>query len=566
MGMESDIAKIIVRAIKTASGEKNVLLEFPQSSDHGDYSTNVALVSAKKTKRNPTEVAGVIVKKLQEGKGLAKYVSRIEVAGPGFINFWLSEKQLTEELRSVISAGEKYGSSTLGKGKTVLVEYSSPNIAKSFGVGHLRSTIIGQALYNTFSFLGYKTIGENHLGDWGTQFGMIIAQVKRKGLDINKLSLLDLERVYVEFNSEMESNPDLREEAKKWFKKLEEGDAEAKKIWQKAKEVSLAEFDRIYKLLDVEVDNAHGESFYEDKMQKVIEEAKKKGLTQKSHGALIMEINGKPPLILLKSDGATTYHTRDLAAIKYRLGTWDPDIFVYEVGADQKLHFEQVFAAAEKLGWVENQEFVHLAHGLIRFEHGKMSTRKGKTVKLEEVLLEAVERSKKIIEKSTTGRGLSDKESKRVSEMVGIGAVKYFDLSHHPTSDIVFDWEGIFVLEGNSGPYLQYTYARAQSVLKKVKNDKSKENRDLKLGTEEMEVSRYLSRFPEIVVNVSKSYSPNLLCNFLFELAQKYNAFYNKNRIIGTPEEKERLLLTAAVGQVIKNGLKLLGIQAPERM
>lgn len=555
----------IIKSLEKATGIKEIHLAFPENEAHGDYATNVALVSAKKEKKKSKELAEEIIKKLQKDKELAKIVSKIEVAGLGFINFFLSENFLFNEMDKVIKESEKYGSSDFGKGKTVLVEYSSPNIAKYFGIGHLRSTIIGQALYNLYKFLGYKVIGENHLGDWGTQFGMIIAQVKRKNLNIDDLTIDDFEKLYIDFNKEAEAKPELREEAKHWFKKLEKGDKEARQIWQKAKDISLAEFRRIYELLGVTIKNAHGESFYEDKMPAVIREVREKGLSKKSEGAEIIELKGMPPGMLVKSDGATTYFTRDFAAVDYRIKTWDPELLIYEVGVDQKLHFRQLFEAVRLLGWAKNRELVHIAHGLIRGKLGKMSTRRGETVRLEKVLREAINRAEKIIEESETGRELSEKEKKEIARAVGVGAVKYFDLSHHPTSDIIFDWEKLFLLEGNSAPYLQYTFARTQSVLRKAKAQNTKYDKQ-GINDEEALLLRSLPRFSETIIDAAKNYSPNLLANYLFGLAQKYNNFYNQHRIIGSENQGLRIMLTAAVGQILKNGLTLLGIKAPERM
>ena len=581
----------IVDAIKEATQEKNIYVEYPEIEGHGDYSSNIAMQIATRAKereservkgKNSKEIAEEIAKKLQENEGLTRIVEKIEVAEPGFINFWIKKEVLMKEAGRVTDEGERHGSSDLGKGKTILVEYSSPNIAKYFGIGHLRSTVIGQALYNIYKFLGYKVIGDNHLGDWGTQFGMIIAQVVRKKLDPTKLSIKDYESLYVKFNKEADKKPKLLDEAREWFQKLEKGDKTARDVWKKAVDTSSKEFNRIYKKLGVGIDSTFGESFYEDKVPSVVEEVRKKGLSKKSEGAEIVELpstnseQALPPAMLLKSDGATTYYTRDLATVKYRIDKWRPDFIIYEVGADQILHFKQVFRTSMMMNWNEDTDLVHVAHGLIRFKHGKMSTRKGKTVKLEEVLDEAVGRAKKIIEKSETSRGLSKSEKEKVATAVGIGAIKYFDLSHHYSSDIIFDWEKMFLLEGNSAPYLQYTFARTQSVLAKSKRVKEWESKsDLRVNEEEMMLLRSFPRFSEIICDAAKNYSPNLLCNYLFDLAQKYNAFYNKHRILDVKSKRAgeresvrefRVVLTAATGQILKNGLELLGIGAPEKI
>jgi len=534
----------ILKALQDATGEKNISLEFPENEAFGDYSSNVAMVAGHKAEE--------IVEKLREDKTLTGLFSKIEVAGPGFINFFLSEKALLDELASIEKQQEKYGTSDLGGGKTVIVDYSSPNIAKRFGIGHLRSTVIGQSLYNLYRFLGYKVIGDNHLGDWGTQFGTLLYQIDSKGLNASEQTIDELEKLYVEFNSEAQENEKLWDKARAWFKKLEEKDARAREIWQKVVDTSLKEFEKIYEILGVKIDYAYGESFYLDKMPSVIEELKKKGLLTESQGAKIIEFKDLPPAIVVKSDGATTYLTRDLATIRFRIGEWKPDILIYEVGSDQTLYFRQLFETVRLLGWKGNSEFVHVAHGLIRFEHGKMSTRKGDTVKLEGVISEAIDRARKI------------KDDVQIATAVGIGAIKYFDLMHHPSTDIIFDWEKIFVLEGNSAPYLQYTVARANSVLEKGR--KSSPKGKIALNQEELVILRSLTRFSEIIVIAAKSYSPNLLANYLFDLAQKFNNFYNQHRIVGGENEELRLALTAGTRQVLKNGLAILGIETPQRM
>jgi arginyl-tRNA synthetase len=544
--------KVILEALRKVTDKSEIELEFPELSAYGDYSTNVALVLSNEKGTNPKILAGKIADKVRADASLKEYISKIEVAGPGFINFFLSEKTLLDELVSIEKQQEKYGTSDLGRGKTVIVDYSSPNIAKRFGIGHLRSTVIGQSLYNLYRFLGYKVIGDNHLGDWGTQFGTLLYQIDSKGLNASELTIDELEKLYVEFNSEAQENEKLWDMARAWFKKLEEKDARAREIWKKVVDTSLKEFERIYNILGVKIDYAYGESFYVDKMPAVITEVREKGLAKKSEGAEIMEFKGLPPAMLVKSDGTTTYFTRDLATVKFRIEEWDPKLIIYEVGSDQTLHLRQLFEAARLLGWVKDRDFVHVNHGLIRFIHGKMSTRKGDTIKLEDVISEAIARARKI------------KDDVQIATAVGIGAVKYFDLMHHPSTDIIFDWEKIFILEGNSAPYLQYTVARANSVLEKGR--KSPPKGKIALNLEELGILRSLIRFSEIIVIAAKSYSPNLLANYLFDLAQKFNNFYSQHRIIEGENEELRLVLTSGVVQVLKNGLTILGIDTPERM
>ncbi len=553
----------IIKAIKAASGVSNPSLEFSSHEEFGDFTTNIALQVKGQTSK--VKIAQDIADKLKKDKKLSEIIEKIEIAGAGFINFYLKKEVLLSELKEIIKLKEQYGSSDEGKGKTVVIDYSAPNIAKRFSIGHLRSTIIGQAIYNLHKFTGYKVKGDNHLGDWGTQFGVLIYMVEKNKIDPTKLTVEEWEKLYVDFHTKLESNPDLKEEARHAFKRLEDRDSKAKAIWQAAYDTSLKEYQRLYDLLKVKIDYDYGESFYEPMLADIIKEAKNKKIVRESQGAQIIEFNpsneGLPPAMLVKSDDATTYLTRDLAAIKYRIKTWNPDLFIYEVGADQILHFKQVFETAKLLGWIKDQKMVHIAHGLVRFKEGKMSTRRGKTVKLEEVLNEAVERAKKFNPDPT------------ISKEVGIGAVKYFDLMHEPQSEIIFDWNKIFVLEGNSGPYLQYTFARTQSVLSKALGTRQKPlvSSNYSLVPEELSVLRHLSRFPEIISIAAKTYSPNILAEYLFQLAQKYNAFYNKYRILDTNHKSAvtshfRLSLTSGVGQVLKNGLNLLGINTPEKM
>lgn len=575
------IKDTILDALSKSTGIKKeeILLEFPENEAFGDFTSNVAI-------KLPRQVHLELVKKLEGNKELSKVIDKIEVAGPGFINFWLKKEVLLQNIVEIEKEKEKYGESEVGKGRTVVIDYSSPNIAKPFGIGHLRSTIIGQALYNLYKALGYKVIGDNHLGDWGTQFGTLLYQITSQHLTVDKLTNEKLEELYVDFHKKAEDNPELEDEARKWFKKLEEGNTEAKAIWQKCVDVSLKEFDRVYKMLGVKIDYALGESFYEAEMRQVQKEKTVRDrLTRGENNAWVIDLSKagiKIPLMFLKSDGATTYATRDLATIKYRMRKWKPDIIIYEVGAEQTLHFQQVFAAARLLGFTDSTtQLVHTAHGLYLAPDGKkFSTRKGKTIKLEEVLNEAIERAKKL-----------GNDTQEVAKEVGIGAIKYFDLMHSVSSNVVFDWEKMMNLEGNSGPYLQYTVARTNSVLSKADLKGLFQGRGLSrkgesfkgviksLSKEETIVLRDLIKFSEIVENAAKTYSPNLLANYLFDLAQKYNGFYNKHWILQKlnmsknsvdyikPETQEfRLSLTFATNQVLKNGLKLLGIETPERM
>ena len=568
------IENLIRRAVEELQDQEKIpktnlpkiKIEHPREKSHGDYATNIAMVISKQTNKSPLKIGEGLKSQILKLK--PDLFEKIEVVPPGFINFFLSEKTLIRQLKRAIKEG--YGSSKIGKGKRVIVDYSSPNIAKPFGIGHLRSTIIGQALYNIYRFLGYKTIGDNHLGDWGSQFGKLIVAIKRWKKGKTDLSIEQLEKLYIKFHKEAEKNPHVVEEGRIWFRKLEEGDREARRIWRACIKISLREFKKIYKLLGVKFDQTLGESFYESFLPQIIKEVKSKGFVKKSQGALIFEYpkNQLPPAMLLKSDGTTTYFTRDLAAIKYRLKRYKPCLIIYEVGAEQKLHFRQLFRAVEMLGWLKSKriKLIHVAHGLYRTKTGKFSTRKGGTIHLEEVLNEAVLRAKKIIE----GSKEILREKEKIARIVGIGAVKYNDLSERPSKDIVFDWEKILNLKGNSGPYLQYTCVRCQSVLKKAKTKMDlRKIKIVPLNEEEKDILREIYKFPEIIQEAAEEFSPNIICNFIFQLSHKYNLFYDLHPILKAkdPDKKRfRMALTLATEKIVRTGLNLLGISVPERM
>lgn len=549
-----DYKKEILVALSKASGvEENLLeLEVPNDINHGDFSSNVAFKTS-----NPKSGANEILSRLSKDKDLEKIVSKIEIAGPGFINFYLSNSSLNNEIKEVLEKGDDYGKSEIGKGQTVIIDYSSPNIAKRFSVGHLRSTIIGQALYNIYTFLGYSVIGDNHLGDWGTQFGVLIYMVEKNNLNPDDLTVDDWEKLYVEFHSELEKNPELKDEARDAFKRLEEKDENARKIWKSALDTSLNDYQKIYDLLDVKIDFAYGESFYEDKMPEAIQKAIEAKVAQKNGEALAIEFEkyNLPSNLLVKSNGTTTYLARDLALMYFRKQTWNPDLQIFEVGADQKLYFQQVFALAEMLGIFNLNQLKHIAHGMIRLPEGKMSTRKGRTIKLDEILNEAINKAEIL-------------GNKDVAKAVGIGAVKYNDLKREPTREYVFDWEDILNMKGNSGPYLQYTYARIQSLIQKVddENIDFENNKINDFSDKEVLIARKIAQFSGVLLIAGKNYSPNLICNYLYDLSSTFNSFYNDEKIIGSTREKERIALSKATSQVLKNGLKLLGIKTVEKM
>ncbi|MDD3679341.1 MAG: arginine--tRNA ligase [Candidatus Shapirobacteria bacterium] len=575
------VERVIKEAISSSLDKINLSgIDFDLDSGnsiqgHGDYATNVALVAFSQNKsypeaKTPLELAEVIAKTLEKNFSGKETVDKIEVAPPGFINFYLSERFYKKLLVKVINKGDDFGRQIIGRGKTVVIDYSAPNIAKPFGVGHLRSTIIGQALYNIFAFLGYRAVGDNHLGDWGTQFGVLLHQIDQQKIDPKKLTMEDLEKLYVDFYQKLGQEPRLQEKARSYFKRLELGEQKLKNIWRDLVNLSLFEYQKVYSLLKVNIDFSLGESFYQDKMKAVLDEAKNKNLVIKSKGALIMPLEDSPvPAMLVKSDGATTYLLRDLATIKYRVERWNPELIIYEVGADHKLHFTQTFEAAEKLDYIKRERLVHVAHGMIRGRLGKLSTRGGRIIHLGKVLKEAIDRARQLSTQAGIAKDLPIKGQEKVARVVGIGAVKYNDLKQNPRTNIVFDWQKILTLEGNSGPYLQYTYARARRVLEKSGTDTNLTKiPEYQPKREELAITRLICYFEKVINESARTFSPNLIANLLYQLAQNYNTFYNQHQILTKNKEAKafRLLLSKATAQVLKNGLGLLGIEAPEKM
>ena len=556
----------IRQAIEGVVG-KNIdfVVEHPADEGHGDYATNVAMMM----EGNPRELAQRLAEKLKKSDVLGEVVDlpRIEVAGPGFINFWLKEEWLVGEMKSILDQKKNYGTNKTGKGKLAIIEYSSPNIAKPFTIGHLRSTVIGDAIANLLEANGWRVLRDNHLGDWGTQFGKQICAIKHWG-DIDKIAkseypVKELVALYVKFHEEAQKDPTLEDEARVWFKKLEDGDKEARELWQKCIDWSWVEFSKIYDLLKIKHSTEFnqgrglGESFFEDKMGVVITELEKKkllGIGKDGAKLVFFEGDKLPPMMIIKKDGASLYATRDLATDKYRLEKYKPGLVVNEVGAEQSLYFRQLYEIERMLGWYKDGQRVHVGHGMFRFKEGKMSTRKGNVIWLEEVLTEAVKRA------ATLGKGGKND----VSQKVGIGALKWNDLKGDPKRDIVFDWDEVLNMQGNSGPYIQYTYARAKSILGKAKNKKT--TLKMVLNEDENNILRALYRYPEVVVETVKNFTPQVVATYLFGLAQRFNSFYNLNKVIGGENEGFRLELVSACSQVLKNGLLLLGIETVEKM
>ncbi|MDD2224896.1 MAG: arginine--tRNA ligase [Candidatus Shapirobacteria bacterium] len=559
MKIAEEIKKIILEScsdLKLSVVEEEIKIEHPADVSFGDYSTNIAMILAKQEKINPKELAQKIVNSIDK----SDFVEKVGVAGAGFINFYLKSEFLIKEAEKInYESIFKNELSENGKGKTMVIDYSAPNIAKPFGIGHLRSTNIGQAIYNIYKILGWNCVGDNHIGDWGTQYGKLVAAIKKwNKKDLNDLTIDDLEKLYVKFHKEAETDKKLIDEGRDWFAKLEKGDKEAKEIWQKCIDISMVEFEKVYELLGVNIDFVHGESFYEEKLEEVTKEIIDKGITKKSEGAIIIEFDDTPPAMLQKSNGTTTYFTRDMATIRYRMENWKPNLIIYEVGADQQLHFKQVFKTAEMMGWMPDERMVHIAHGLIRWTTGKFSTRKGDTIHLSDVIDKAMERAKE----------MAPENDIETIEAVAIGAIKFNDLSSDPRKDVIFDWDQIMSLDGDSGPYLQYTYARCKSVLDKTKIKEQKNINEIpeNINDDEMALIKEFYRFEEKIMEASERFSPSVIAEYLLGVARKYNEFYAKNRIIDQKEEVFRVFLTRVTVSILKTGLNLLGIKTVERM
>ena len=573
--MKEQIEKLIREVLKNLEiQDVSFSIEHPEDFKNGDYSTNVAMVCAKSLKINPKELAEKIKTELE--KSLPKELSKVETAGPGFINFYLSREFFTKSVDDILKKEEAWGKNNKGNNKKVIVEYSSPNIAKPFTVGHLRSTIIGDSIAKILTFSGFDVIRDNHLGDWGTQFGKLIIAINKWGnldeIEKSETPIKLLVELYVKFHAEAEKDVNLEDEARASFTKLEKKDKEAIDIWKRCIEISKKEFDRIYKKLQVTpFDTMYGESFFEDKMSVVIDDVKEKNIGKESEGAFIIEFEEDkkiPPLLLLKKDGSSLYALRDLAADKWRSGEYGKDIkIINEVGAEQKGYFEQIIEAEKMLGYFTVGQRVHVAHGLYRFPEGKMSTRKGNVIWLEDIINEAEKRAGEINEET--------------KEMVAIGSLKFNDLKRDSLRDILFNWEEILNIKGDSGTYLQYTAVRANSILNKAKDLKLEpRTSNLEPNPEITGLEKYLYQFPEIVEHSYESLQPHHIATYLTKLASEFNTFYGNTQILparnathnvagGVEDNKYinyHLKLIKAFYQTMKNGLWLLGIEIPERM
>lgn len=545
------------------------MIEYPPNPELGDFSLPCFKLS-KALRKSPQAIADEIKAKLATD-GL---FSRVESVS-GYVNVFLDKQAFAANLLStILSERERYGSSDLGAGKTVVFDFSSPNIAKPFHVGHLRSTMIGNALYRIHQYLGYTCVGVNHLGDWGTQFGKLIVAYKNWGNEaaVEEGGILELLRLYVQFHDEADKAPELEEVARSWFVRLEQGDEEAHRLWRWFVDISLKEFNKIYDLLGIKFDSFAGESFYNDKMDKPVQELKEKGLLEEDEGALLVRLDeyNMPPALMIKKDGATLYHTRDVAAAIYRKQTYDFHKCVYVTGAAQNLHFQQLFKIVELMGYEWSKDMVHVPFGQVSLEGAKLSTRKGNVVMLDELLTRSVERVREIIEAKNPD--MPNKEE--VARQVGVGAIVFNDLSTNRIKDVVFSWEDALNFEGETGPYVQYTHARACSVLRKSNGGSSsiefagaaEVDASQLLNTEAQLALKELYIFGEQVQQAMWKLEPSIVSRYLVDLAQAFNRFYHECPILVEDQavRNARLALVKSVQITLRNGLALIGLESPE--
>ena len=537
------------------------LLEQPKSSDLGDIAFP-AFSLAKVERKAPQAIAADIAEKIDQSA-----FEKVVATGP-YVNFFLDKSKISDQvIKSVIEAGADYGQQDEGHGGNITIDLSSPNIAKPFSVGHLRSTVIGDALSNIFRKMGYNTIKINHLGDWGKQFGLLMVAYKKWGskeaVEANPID--ELLKLYVRINAEIENDPELDEEGRLWFKKLEDGDPEATELWQWFRDESLVEFNRIYKLLGVEFDSLNGEAFYNDKMDEAVQILEEKGLLKESKGASIVELDdvNLPPAMIKKSDGATLYITRDIATAIYRARTYNFVKNIYAVGQEQSNHFRQLKAVLKKMGFEWSDDMIHVDFGLVTKNRQKLSTRKGNIILLEPTLQEAISRAKAQIEEKNPE--LENKEE--VAHAVGVGAVKFYDLKTDRRNGYDFDLEAMVSFEGETGPYVQYAYARIQSILRKANFTPSTDATYSLNDPESWEIIKLLQDFSRVVKRAAENYDPSLIAKYAINLAQAFNKYYAHTRILDeSPERDSRLALSYSTAVVLKEALRLLGVDAPEKM
>lgn len=567
--IDREIAKIFEATVKKVYGDietKKIEVSVATNEKFGDFQTNFAMMNSKIIGKNPRAIAQEIVDNLEPNN----VIDKLEIAGPGFINIFLKSEYLGELLKK--SRNEKYDFSFLNREGDVIIDFSSPNIAKRMHIGHLRSTIIGDSVARIYRYLGYHLVADNHIGDWGTQFGKLIIGYRRwlNQEAYKENAIEELERVYVEFTKQSEEHPELEEEARLELKKLQDGDEENYALWKEFIKVSLDEYEKLYTRLDVHFDTYYGESFYHPMMQGVVDELVEKGLAVEDDGAKVVffpEEDNLFPCIVQKKDGAFLYSTSDIATIKFRRENYNVNKLIYLTDERQQDHFKQFFKITEMLGW--DVEKYHIWFGIMRFADGVFSTRKGNVIRLEQLLDEGKKRAYDIVNEKNPD--LSAEEKDQIAEVVGVGAIKYADLSQNRQSPIIFEWDKILSFEGNTAPYLQYSYARIQSILRKAAAE-GKEidySKEIKVeNKQERALADHIATFPIVVLKAAESFKPNIIADYLFELSKKFNSFYNSCPILNQEDDVlySRGLIAKVAGETIKEGLSLLGIKTLDRM
>lgn len=568
--IEKYIEEVFMTAIHKLYPDKElkpIEISIATNEKFGDFQTNFAMMNSKIIGGNPRKIAEEIVNEIGTCNHL---IEKLEIAGPGFINIFLKDEYLGEYVSKMTT--EKFEYTELNTKGDIIIDYSSPNIAKRMHIGHLRSTIIGDAVKRLYNFLGYHTVADNHIGDWGTQFGKLIIGY-RKWLDkeaYEKNPIEELERVYVEFSKESENDPSLDDLAREELKKLQDGDKENYALWQEFIKVSLDEYNKLYNRMGITFDTYYGESFYHNMMPAVLDELVEKGLAVEDQGAKVVFFDEKDnlhPCIVQKKDGAFLYSTSDIATVKFRKENYDINRLIYLTDERQQDHFKQFFKITEMLGW--DIEKIHIWFGIMRFADGVFSTRKGNVIRLEQLLDEGKKRALEVIEEKNPS--LSDEEKNNIAEVVGVGAIKYADLSQNRQSPIIFEWDKVLSFEGNTAPYLQYSYARIQSIKKKAEEMGKVITSDTKIVIKdkiERNLVTFLTLFPTMVLKAGETYKPNLLTDYLFDLAKKFNTFYNACPILNQEDEVllSRLLIADRTAEILRQGLDLLGIKTVDRM
>lgn len=561
--MRNKIVELLSGQIDSMDKEEiNSLLEIPPKSDMGDFAFPCFKL-AKVFRKAPPLIAADLKEKMK----CPEFLGKVEVMG-GYLNFFVDKSTFAKQIVENYLSDKNYGGSDQGHGKTICIDYSSPNVAKNFHVGHLRTTIIGNSLNKIYTKLGYHVERINHLGDWGTQFGKLIVAYKKWGSKeaVEEQGIEELMRIYVKFHDEAEKDDALNDEARAWFTKMEHGDEEALAIWKWFREISLKEFMRVYELLGMEFDSFAGESFYNDKMQPVIEELKQKGLIKVSDGAQIVELEeyNMPPCLITKKDGSSLYATRDIAAAMYRKKTYDFSKCIYVTGLEQKLHFAQWFKVISLMGYDWSENLVHVPYGLVSLKGGKLSSRKGNVIFAEDILKEAIQKTRSIIEEKNPN--IPDKEE--VAKQVGIGAILFNDLYNQRIKDVIFDWEKLLNFDGETGPYVQYTYARAASVIRKIGEVPSTYDYSVLSDEVSMALLKEIARYPQVVKDAAEKMEPFMISRYAVALAQAFNKFYHDCQINVEDENIKytRANIVIITKSILKDALSLLGIQCPEQM